>query len=149
MAAAAKKKSEAAPAVGPLSPADERTWAMVAHLSILINLVSGILGPVVAFVIYAVFKDRSRYVGYQALQSFVFQMIWWIGAGVIIGLVWTVTGLLSAVLIGLCLIPFACAVTLLPLAALVYGVYGAIETAQGHDFRYWLIGSWVGDARAL
>lgn len=122
---------------------------MIAHLSILINLVSGVLGPVVAFVIYAVLKDRSRYVAYQSLQAFVFQMIWWIGSGAILGVVWAVTGLLSAVLIGLCLIPFACTITLLPVAALVYGVYAGIETAQGRDFKYWLIGDWVADARAV
>ena len=34
----------------PLTPSDERTWAMLAHLSILINLVSGILGPVAALI---------------------------------------------------------------------------------------------------
>jgi uncharacterized protein len=25
----------------------------------------------------------------------------------------------------------------------VYGVIGAIQTNQGQDFRYWLIGDWV------
>lgn len=148
MAAAAKKATEAPAQVAPLSPADERTWAMIAHLSILINLVSGVLGPVVAFVIYAVLKDRSRYVEFQALQAFVFQMVWWIGSGAIVGVIWAVTGLLSAVLLGLCLIPFACAISLLPVAALFYGVYAGVETAQGRDFRYWLIGDWVAGARA-
>ena len=38
----------------PLSPSDERMWAMVSHLSILVNLASGFLGPVVltAFLIW-------------------------------------------------------------------------------------------------
>lgn len=130
-------------AAKPLSASDERTWAMVAHLSVLVNLVSGILGPVIAFVIYAVFKDRSRYVAYQSLQSFVFQLIFWIGGGALVGVVWAVTGVLSAILIGLILIPFACVFSLLPLAALVYGLYAGIETSQGRDFRYWLIGDWV------
>jgi uncharacterized Tic20 family protein len=129
--------------VQPLSASDERTWAMIAHLSVLVNLASGVLGPVVAFVIYAVYKDRSRYVAYQSLQSFVFQLVWWIGGGAMVGLVWAVTGVLSIVLIGLILIPFACIFTLLPVAALVYGVYGGIEASQGRDFKYWLIGDWV------
>jgi uncharacterized Tic20 family protein len=127
----------------PLSPSDERTWAMLAHLSILVNLVSGILGPVVAFVIYAIFKDRSRYVAYQSMQSFVFQLIWWVGGGALIGATWAVTGILSAVLIGLCLIPFACLLTLIPVFALGYGVFAGIEASQGKDFKYWLIGDWV------
>jgi len=116
---------------------------MIAHLSILVNLASGILGPVVAFIIYAVYKDRSRYVAYQAMQSFVFQLVWWVGGGALVGVVWAVTGVLSIVLIGLILIPFACIFTMLPLAALIYGVYGGIEASQGRDFKYWLIGDWV------
>lgn len=138
-----KEPEEQTVAAQPLSASDERTWAMVAHLSVLVNLVSGILGPVIAFVIYAVFKDRSRYVAYQSLQSFVFQLIFWIGGGALVGVVWAVTGVLSAILIGLILIPFACVFSLLPLGALVYGVYAGIEASQGKDFRYWLVGEWV------
>lgn len=139
----ATANNEAAITLTPLSPSEERTWAMVAHLSVLVNLVSGILGPVVAFVIYAVYKDRSRYVGYQALQSFVFQLVWWVGGGALVGLVWAVTGILSAILIGLLLIPFACIFSFLPVVALVYGTYAGIEASQGKDFKYWLIGDWV------
>jgi uncharacterized protein len=46
-------------------------------------------------------------------------------------------------LIGICLIPFAILISAIPLVALVYGVIGAIQTNQGQDFRYWLIGDWV------
>ena len=70
-----------APLLQPLSQADERTWAMLAHLSILVNLVTGVLGPVAALVIYLVYKDRSRYVAYQAMQSFLFQIIVLFGGG--------------------------------------------------------------------
>jgi uncharacterized Tic20 family protein len=31
----------------PLRPEEERQWAMIAHLGVLVNLVSGFLGPVV------------------------------------------------------------------------------------------------------
>jgi uncharacterized Tic20 family protein len=122
---------------------------MLAHLSVLANLVTGFLGPVVALVIYLVYKDRSRYVAYQSLQSFVFQLIFWVGGGAMIGLIWAITGLLSAVLIGLLCIPFAIIATIalaaMPLAALIYGIIGAIQVSQGQDFRYWLVGDWVRD----
>ena len=131
------------PAILPLSPADERTWAMLAHLSVLVNLVTGLLGPVAALVIYLVFKDRSRYVAYHSLQSLLMQLIVWLGGGILTAFAWTVTGILSAIVIGICLIPFAVLISILPLAALVYGVIGAIQTSQGQDFRYWLIGDWV------
>jgi len=127
----------------PLSPADERTWAMLAHLSILLNLVTGFLGIIVALLIYLVYKNRSNYVAYQSMQSFIFQLIWWFGGGILIGLVWMITGVLSIVIVGLCLIPLACIITLIPLGALIYGIVGAVQTNNGQDFRYWLIGDWV------
>jgi uncharacterized Tic20 family protein len=56
---------------------------------------------------------------------------------------------LSAIIIGILCIPFAILFTIglaiLPLGSLVYGVIGAIETSQGRDFRYWLVGDWVRD----
>jgi len=127
----------------PLSQADERTWAMIAHLSVLANLVTGFLGPVAALVIYLVYKERSRYVAYQSMQSFVFQMIWWVGAGALAGVAWAVSGVLTAVLIGFLCMPVACIIGLFPVAALVYGIIGGVKTSQGEDFKYWLIGDWV------
>ncbi len=127
----------------PLSQNDERTWAMLAHLSVLVNLISGFLGPIAALIIYLVYKDRSRYVAYQSMQSFVFQLIWWVGGGVVIAAVWIITSLLSAVLIGLLCIPFACIFSAMPLVALIYGIIGAVQTSQGQDFKYWLVGDWV------
>ena len=129
----------------PLSPEDERLWAMLAHLSVLVNLVTGFLGPVVALLIYLIFKDRSKYVAFQSMQAFVFQMVWWIGGGILAAVTWTLGGLLVVILVGCLLFPLALLFTLMPLVALVYGVIGAVETNQGRDFRYWLIGDWVRD----
>ena len=64
-----------APILVPLSQADERTWAMLAHLSVLVNLFTGVLGPVVALIIYLMFANRSKYVAYHAMQSFLFQLV--------------------------------------------------------------------------
>src|SRR4030067_2440943 len=84
--------------IQPLSSNDERTWAMLAHLSVLLNLVTGFLGIIAALVIYLVYKSRSRYVAYQSMQSFVFQLIFWFGRGILAGISWAITGILSAVL---------------------------------------------------
>ncbi len=131
----------------PLSPADERLWAMLAHLSVLLNLVTGFLGVGAALIIYLVYRNRSRYVAYQALQALLFQLIFWGGGGLLIGVVWAVVGLLSAVLVGILLIPFAVIATVVlaafPVIAVVYGVIGALQCNQGEDFRYWLIGDWA------
>ena len=48
---------------------EERTWSVLAHLSIFLNLVTGFLGPVAALVIWLVHRDRSSRVAFQALQS--------------------------------------------------------------------------------
>src|SRR5512144_630916 len=127
----------------PLSSSDEQTWAMLAHLSVLANLVTGFLGPVAALVIYLIFKDRSRFVAYHSMQSFVFQLIGWIGGGALAGVAWAFTGITSIALIGLLCIPLSCVISLIPLGALVYGIIGAIQVSHGQDFRYWLVGDWV------
>jgi uncharacterized protein len=131
----------------PLSQSEEQTWAMLAHLSVLINLITGFLGALGALLIYIIFRDRSRYVAYHALQSMIFQLICWGGSGLLIGLMWAIVGLLSIVLVGIVLIPIACVLTplflLLPVVGLIYGIIGAIQTSQGEDFKYWLVGDWV------
>lgn len=130
-----------------VTPGDERTWGMLAHLSTLLNLVTGFGGPIAALIIYLVYRDRSRFVAYHALQSMIFQLLWWFGGGVLIGLMWAIVGGLSMILVGIILIPFALLLTpvflLLPVGALVYGVVGAVQVNQGQDFKYWLVGDWV------
>ena len=131
----------------PLTPSEERTWAMLAHLSVLLNLVTGVLGALPPLVIYLVFREKSRYVAYQALQSFLFQLIFWGAPGLILAVMWGLTGALSLVLVGLLCIPVACVLTplilIMPVISLVYGVVAAIQTSQGRDFKYWLVGDWV------
>lgn len=135
------------PGQPPLLPAltqdEERTWAVLAHLSALLNAVTGFLGLVGALVIYLVYKDRSRFVAFHAMQSLVMQAVLWLGGGIIALVLGTITGLLSVILIGLCLVPVVIIVSLVPLASLVYGVIGAVQVGQGVDFRYYKMGDWA------
>jgi uncharacterized protein len=146
---AAVPPTPVAPYIPPqtMGPGDERTWAMVSHMSVLLNLVTGFAGPIAALIIYLAYKDRSRIVAYHAMQSMIFQLIWWYGGGLLIGAMWAVVGALSAILIGVVLIPLAlpmtCLLALLPIGALIYGIVGAVQTSQGQDFKYWLVGDWV------
>jgi uncharacterized Tic20 family protein len=116
---------------------------MIAHLSIIVNLFTGFLGPLIPLGIYLVYKDRSRFVAFQSMQAFLFQLIWWVGGGFLAVAAWTVSGLLAFILIGCLLMPLALVVTFIPVAALIYGVIGAIQTGQGQNFEYWLIGDWT------
>jgi uncharacterized Tic20 family protein len=126
-----------------LPTSEERTWASLAHLSILLNLITGFLGIVAALIIYLVYQNRSRYVAYQALQSLIFQLIFWAGAGLLAGALWAITIPLMLILVGCCLLPLTIFISLIPLAAMVYGVIAGIQTGQGEDFKYWLVGDWV------
>lgn len=124
-------------------PHEERTWAMLAHLSVLLNLFTGFLGGVAAFIIYLVYKDRSRFIAYHAMQSLIFQAITWLGAGLVSSLLISVGTLLGFLIVPLlCLVPGFLILLLIP-ASLIYGVIGAVKVNNGEDFRYWQVGDWV------
>jgi uncharacterized Tic20 family protein len=137
----------------------ERNWASLAHLTILLTVVVGAstsgAGAVVALLVplamYLYFGGRSRYVAYHALQATVFQaagaLLYVLLAGGVaaaIAIAWVIAGVLSVVLIGFALMPFALGLTLLggyalaamPLLWLGYGLVGAWRTYNGEPFDY-------------
>ena len=77
------------------------------------------------------------------MQSFLFQLLAWYG----IGVMWGIVGTLSTIVVGVILIPLACVLTplflLMMAIAPLYGIIGAIQTAEGRDFKYWLVGDWA------
>jgi len=111
---------------------EERTWSVLAHLSIFLNIVTGFLGPVAALVIWLVYRDRSRMVAFQALQSMWYQVAWF----VILFAGWTVTTLLMLVLIGFLLVPVMALITVVPF---VHGAYAAYRVSRDGEYRYPLI----------
>lgn len=133
------------PSQKPVSASEARNWAMLAHLSILLNMVSGVLGLVAAIIIYFVYRDRSRFVAYHAMQSFIFQAITWIGVVLVASILITVGGALAFLIIPLlCLFGGLLLLMLVP-ASLIYGIVGAVKVNNGEDFRYWQVGDWVRD----
>ncbi len=127
----------------PLSPEEERRWAMWSHLSILLNLLTGSVGVFVPLVIHLIFKDRSPYVAFQSLQAFIFQLVAWLGGGILAGIAWGITIGFGVVLVGCLCSPIAVILSLIPIGALVYGIIGGIQCNQGLDFRYWFLGDWL------
>ncbi len=147
------------------APVDEWTTAALAHASVLLTLILGaaggigaLIGPAVALAIYFGYREKSRFVAFHALQSVAYQVIGVLlyavfatvsAAGV--SLAWTVSGVLSAVLIGLLMMPFALLMTLLMVLVLVfvpfiwigYGLYASYQVYQGRNFYYWGIGDWM------
>ncbi len=115
---------------------EERTVSVLAHLSIFLNLVTGFLGPVAAMIMWLVYRDRSRKVAFQALQSMWYQVAWL----VILAAGWAMTGLLMLVLIGFLLVPVMALITLVPF---VHGAYAAYRTSRDGEYRYPLIADMI------
>ena len=123
-----------------MSAQDERTWSMLAYLSVLLNIVTGIGGPIAALIIWLVYRDRSRRVSFHALQSLWYQVAW----AVILFVGWFVTGILSIIFIGLLLIPVMLIATLVPF---VHQCYAAYMVYQGVDYRYPIIADMIDGRR--
>lgn len=118
---------------------DEKTMAALAHGSIVLGLVSGGVGGIIAaLVIWIAYREKSAYVAFQSLQAMIFQGLTLVAA-FLVGVMWAVVGVLSAIVVGLCLIPLVIAVSFVPVVLFFYGLYAAYETYQGRDFEYWLL----------
>jgi len=112
-----------------MSAQEEKSWSVLAHLSVFLNLFTGFLGPIAALVIWLVYKDRSQKVAFHALQSMWYQVAWL----VLLGIGWAFTGLLMLILIGFLLVPVMALLTLMPFANAAYAAY---EVGRGSDYRY-------------
>ena len=125
-----------------MSAQDERTWSIIAHLSILLCLITAIGGPVAALIIWLVYKDRSRMVAFHALQSFWYQVAWI----VILSVGWFITYVLMIVLIGFLLVPVMAIASVVPF---VHQCYAAYKISQGADYRYPIIADRVDGERRV
>jgi uncharacterized Tic20 family protein len=112
-----------------ISAQDERTWSVLSHLSMFLNLFTGFLGPVAALVIWLVYKDRSQKVAFHALESMWYQIGWL----AILAVGWAMTGLLTMILIGFLLIPVMAVVSVAPFA---HAGYAAYRVSKGDEYRY-------------
>ena len=115
---------------------EERTFSVLAHLSIFLNLVTGFLGPVAAMIMWLVYRDRSSKVAFQALQSMWYQVAWL----VILAVGWAMTGLLMLVLIGFLLVPVMALISVVPF---VHSAYAAYRVSKDGEYRYPLIADMI------
>src|ERR687895_2849651 len=110
-----------------MSAQDERTWSVIAHLSVLLALVG--LMPFGALLVWLLYKDRSRKVRFHALQALWYQIAW-----IAILVAYTLVSLiLSLVIIGIFMFFL---LPILALVPLVHGCYAAYQVSQGVDYRY-------------
>ncbi len=123
-----------------MSAKDERTWSMLAHLSVLVNLVTGIGGPIAALVIWLVYKDRSQRVAFHALQSLWYQVAWI----VLITAYVIVSSILIVVFVGIFMLFLTPLIGLIPI---VHQCYAAYKVNQGVDYRYPVIADMIDRGR--
>lgn len=131
---------------------EERRAAAAAHGGILLNLVTGIGGPVLALILWLVYDRKSEYASWHALQALVFQgiaMLFTLLVGGIAAVLWLITLPLLRYLpvASFCMLPFTAGFTLLTLGAvigsMIYGCAGALATLEGQDFRYRWLSDWI------
>lgn len=135
----------------------ERRLAAFAHASILLGPFSNFVGgTLIALVIWITQRQKSTFVRRQALQSLVVQLIFLV-VTILMWVLWTIFYLFSLIplftqpdlyndappplfWIGLGSMIIPCGLTvLLPLI----GLWPALRTYQGHDFRYPWLGDWL------
>ncbi len=119
---------------------NERTWSIIAHLSVLLAFVS--LMPFGALVVWLLYKDRSEKVRFHALQALWYQIAW-----VVILVAYAFVSLVLTLLIVGFFMFF-----LLPVLALVpviHGCYAAYQVSQGIDYRYPYIADRIKRPRGL
>jgi uncharacterized Tic20 family protein len=104
----------------PLSPAEEKQYALIAHLGIIVT------GPIVPAIFYSIYKDRGPFVREQSREALNFGITAFIGyiSAVILGglldwLPWTP--------------PFS---FILWIAVIVLAVMAAVAVNRGENYRY-------------
>ena len=129
---------------------NDRLLAALAHGLVIANI-----GAIGAAVIYALNKQKSRYVAFQAAQAAVYQLV---GILVIIAVWGCWMALYMASLTPIMVNPKAYSEPpaffwlgllsmFIPFAVMVvywlYGLWGALRAFQGRPFHYLLIGPWL------
>ena len=106
---------------GALSPADERTWGMLAHVSAIIAAVIGLsfVGPLVVMLVQG---PKSDFVRRQSVEALNFQITTYIAAFVSFILVFVLIGFLLLVVVGI--------------GWLVLTIMAAVAANRGDDYRY-------------
>ena len=116
----------------PLTPAEDKQWAMFAHFG-------GILGFLPSLIIFLVFKDRGTLTRQESKEALNWQ-ITWIAANIVLQIVLFIVGIATNAL------PYGAYVLVsgllgligfLPyLANLIFSIMGGIKVNNGGAYRY-------------
>jgi uncharacterized Tic20 family protein len=115
--------------------ADEKLWGMLAHLLTLLGYVVTLGQYLAPLVIYLIYKDRSPFVAFHALQALFFQLLA-LAVGVVLVL-------FSIVTLGLGVLLAAPLAIALAIAVLIYTILAAIEANKGNWYELPIAGRWA------
>jgi hypothetical protein len=118
------------PTAAPMNPDDERTWAILTHLSPLLGYVTGVffLAPVV---VHLVLRHRGPFIRHHTAES----LNALISFGIYWAVSWVVGGVGALFTFGLSLaLPIAVAVV-----AAIFWIIAAVEANRGRWYRYPMI----------
>ena len=119
---------------------NERLWAALAHLSILIPRLGFMdLSFIAPFIIWVTQKDKSQYIAFQSFQALTYQLCR--SAASLLGY----ACLISSIFIfdAGALLPINNTTSIIGFTFVAYGIVGAVMAFQGKPFRYWIIGMQV------
>ena len=144
------------PGEAPVHSDDERTWAALAHASVVLNLAVGLGGIIGACAVWLTRRQESEWVGFHGLQSLLFQGLQMAAVLIIVGGSWILgfafsfltLGLGTVVAVPLMLITFFVGI-LIMVGGTGYALYGAYQIYEGRDFRYLWIGDWLARRSSL
>ncbi|MCL6423605.1 DUF4870 domain-containing protein [Brachybacterium sp. JHP9] len=117
----------------PLSDSDEKLWGMLAHLSAVIGYIvgAGFLGWVGPLIIFLMYKDRSRFVRFNAAES-LNAAIATVIAEIVLSIAVTIFAIVT---LGLGSIAFP--VIVVPaILHFVFAIIGAVRANQGTWWNY-------------
>ena len=100
----------------PLSDADQRLWATLAHIG---GVIFSVIAPLIVWLVH---KGRGAFVEEQAKEALNFQIL--------VLIAYFAGGILSVIGIGVLIIIAAW------IAALVFGIMAAVATNRGEAYRY-------------
>ena len=104
------------PGAQPVSPSDEKTWATLTHVGMILF---GFVGPLI---VWLVFKDRSRWIKLHAQESLNF--------GILASIVYVISWILTIIVIG------GLTWAAMGIIALIFGILGAMAANRGEYKPY-------------
>jgi hypothetical protein len=120
---------------------DDKLWALLAHLSGLLVLVAAPANVIAPLILFLLYKDKSRFVAFHALQALYFQLA-------IIALA-VLAGLFAFATLGIGLIVAVPIFLALAVTGIVYPIIVGVHAQRGEMYEYAFVGEFAREHMSL